>query len=220
MATDRAAIQAGCRWSARGRRGDRQCGRGGERRGRVIRHATTRPIRALAIAVIQAGFQALLVSPSRRAHRRPTGRLATRRRAVHVAAITAAADRKRLSATGTGTKAKRVVHGAASRCCHWTPVPIRDTKKATVLVPWSPRRSRGPGVPALGPHLVAAFQPTSTAGRPPTPHRSSIARDRSRSTGGASASSRPRRCIRKDAQQKLRPSTRLQNYAVSHACRH
>jgi hypothetical protein len=169
MATDRAAVQAGCRWIAGGRRGDRQCGGLGWGRGSLIHHAATRAVAPLVVAMVEAPFDALLMPTPRRAHRGVTRGLATRGRAVHVAAITAAANRKELTAAGTRTKAKRVVHGAARRCCHWTPVPIRGTKKATVLVPWSPRRSRGPGVPALGPHLGAAPQRTSAGLRPPTP---------------------------------------------------
>ncbi len=156
MATDRAAVQAGCRRIAGGRRGDRQCARRGWGRGRVIHHAATRAIAALVVAMVETPLDAALMPTPRRAHRRSTRGLPTRDRAVHVAAITATTDGEGLRAARTGPKAKRVVHGAARRCCHWTPVPIRGTKKTTVLVPCSPRRSRGPGVAALGPHLVAA----------------------------------------------------------------
>lgn len=84
--------------------------------------------------------------PAGRAGRGRAGIDAAGRRAVHVPAVAAATDREGLSAPGIGAEAECVVHGAArGRSSHWPPVPIRGTKKATALGPWSPGGAPGPG---------------------------------------------------------------------------
>jgi hypothetical protein len=146
--------------------------------------------------MIEAPFVARLVARLRGGNDASPARAPTRIAAVRLPAITRGTDREERLARPADSLAERRVHGAAGddRCCHWTPVPIRGTKEAIALAPWSPRWSRGPGVPVRVPTSSRPPQRTPAAALPPSRHRlRPVDRPSLVSRGGVSASSRPRR---------------------------
>jgi hypothetical protein len=135
------------------RRVRRQCGESGGTRGSLIPHAGA--VRALMVTMIKAPFGTTPMTRTSRAHRVAARGLATRRRAIRVAAIARRADGEDAIAPSTDFLAKRPVHDvdAAARF-DWTRRTNRGTRETTGSV----RRSieavtEGLEGSAPGPHL-------------------------------------------------------------------
>ena len=116
-ATQRARQGRGRRRIRRRVRGE--CGKRRGPAGSLIPHAAA--IRPLVVTMIEPSFRALSVSPSGRLARSPTRQIATRRRAVGMAAIAGRTNGERTIAEATDLLAEGRVHdvGAAARF-DWT----------------------------------------------------------------------------------------------------
>jgi hypothetical protein len=135
------------------RRVRRQCGESGRALGSLIPHASA--VRALMVTMIEASFGTPSMTRTSGAHRVSARGLATRRRAIGVAAIARRTDGEDAIAAPTDLLAKRPVHDvdAAARF-DWTRRANRGTRETTGSV----RRSieavtEGLEGSAPGPHL-------------------------------------------------------------------
>ncbi len=115
--------------------------------GTLIRHAAADAVGALAVAVVEATFQAPLMPSPGGPHRAAPAEHPARRRAVSMAAITRRADGKQATATSAGLLAERDVHGVGARgaISDWTTRSNRGTIAPTGSLCRSSGRSRGSG---------------------------------------------------------------------------
>ena len=143
------ADHAAARWRPNGRSGggERECAGRPWAGGSVIRHAAALAVGALAVAVVEAAFEAALVAGSGGAQRAQAAGLAAGSRAVGVAAVTGGADAEGPLAGAAGSAAERVVHGvgARKRRSDWTTERSRGTNALTGRLCRSAGRSRGSG---------------------------------------------------------------------------
>jgi hypothetical protein len=141
------------------RRVRRQCGDGGGARGSLIPHAGA--VRALMVTMIEAPFGTTPMTLTSCAHRVSARGLATRRRAIGVAAIARRTNGEDAIAASTDFLAKRPVHdGDAAARFDWT----RRTNRGTREMTGSVRRSIEAVIGGLegsapGPHLNLAAAP-------------------------------------------------------------
>ena len=99
----------------RGEINDGESGRWPGGGGTLIRHAAADAVGALAVAVVEATFQAPLMPSPGGPHRAAPAEHPVRRRAVSMAAITRRADGKQATATSAGLLAERDVRTASER---------------------------------------------------------------------------------------------------------
>ena len=124
----------------------------------MIRHAAApRAVRALAVAVVETPFEALLMARPSGADRTSPAGFPAGVRAVGVAAVARRADGEGLAALAAGSLAEGMVHGVGARGARsdWTTSRSRGTKEPTVSVCRSSGRSRGSG----GPDRTLTYRP-------------------------------------------------------------
>ena len=142
----------------RGEINDGESGRWPGGGGTLIRHAAADAVGALAVAVVEATFQAPLMPSPGGPHRAAPAEHPARRRAVSMAAITRRADGKQATATSAGLLAERDVHGVGARgaISDWTTRSNRGTTAPTGSLCRSSGRSRGSaGHTGPSPHVSA-----------------------------------------------------------------
>ncbi len=172
-AADDAAWHGRGRWWHGGHVGRLECAGVCRRCGSVIRHQTAPcAVSTLMIAMVEAAFDARLMSRPCCPDAPGPGRTAAVVRAVRVAPVARGTDGKRPMAGAAGSLAeRRCVHGAAGndhRSC-WTPVPIRGTTEGDCLGPMEPEVVTGARRSSPGPHLSSrSAQPTSARTSNPT----------------------------------------------------
>ena len=115
--------------------------------GTLIRHAAADPVGALAVAVVEAPFEAALMPGSGGPHRAAAAESSAPRRAVGLAAVTRRADGERAAAVSADLLAERDVHGVGARgaVSDWTTRSNRGTTAPTGSFCRSSGRSRGSG---------------------------------------------------------------------------
>ena len=113
----------------------------------MIRHAAPRPVRALAVAVVETSLDAALMARPGGAHRPHASGPAAGRRAVGVSAVARRADGEPPPALSAGPLTERLIHdvGARNAISDWTTSRSRGTKEPAGLVCRSSGRSRGSG---------------------------------------------------------------------------
>ena len=185
----------GCGRPNRGQVHDGESGRWAGGGGTLIRHAAADAIRALAVAVVEAPFEAALMPRSGGPHRAAAVEPSAPRRAVGLAAVTRRADGKQAAAVSAGLLAQRDVHGVGARgaTSDWTTRANRGTTAPTGSLCRSSGRSRGSGGQTPGPHPTSESTAYATRTSRRSPHQLGGCGRRQRPQPSSSSASRPPR---------------------------